>query len=151
MTKKKLKQLQVIHPNACGIDVGATFHIVAIGMREEDVKKFGVYTKDHKELIGYLKQEGVKDIAMESTGSYWQTIFSALQSSGFRVILVDGKQTKNLKAKTDVKDARAIYQLHSYGLLSGCFLPDEATTQIRTLYRYRGHLINESARLVIFS
>ena len=84
---------------------------------------------------------------MESTGSYWQTLFSALQCCGFKVILVDGKQTKNLKKKTDVKDARAIYQLHSLGLLSGCFLPDQLTEQIRVYHRHRSNLIRESSRL----
>lgn len=145
---KKIKHLKVLHPQACGIDVGSKFYMVAIGMEEDNIKKFGVYTRDHIELIGYLKDNDITHIAMESTGSYWQTLFSALQCAGFNVILVDGKQTKNLKAKTDIKDARAIYQLHSYGLLSGCFLPNEATTQIRVLYRHRSNLIEESSRAV---
>ncbi len=148
-TKKRVKvnELAIINENACGIDIGSTFHVVAIGMQDKDVRKFGVYTKNHLILIKWLKENKVKHIAMESTGSYWQTLFSALQSNGFNVILVDGRQTKNLKNKTDIKDARSIYQLHSLGLLSGCFLPDELTEQIRVYHRHRGNLIEESSRL----
>ena len=85
---------------------------------------------------------------MESTGSYWQSLFLALQKSGFVVQLVDGKQTKSYKNKTDFKDARAIYQLHSLGLLSACFLPDDLTERIRAFYRYRVQLLEESTRYV---
>jgi transposase len=84
---------------------------------------------------------------MESTGNYWQTLFSALQSNGFEVILVDGRQTKSLRKKTDVQDARAIYQMHSLGLLSGCFLPEELTQQIRVYHRHRSKLVVESSGL----
>ena len=144
---KKAEALSIVHQHACGIDVGSKFHMAAVGLEQTDVRKFGVYTKDHEELIAWLTQKGVKQIAMESTGSYWQALFSALQLAGFEVILVDGKQTKSLKKKTDVKDARSIYQLHSYGLLLGCFLPDEQTNDIRVYYRHRGKLIEESSRL----
>jgi len=42
---------------------------------------------------------------MESTGTYWQTLFSALQKAGFNVLLVGGSQTKNVQGrKTDVID-----------------------------------------------
>jgi transposase len=64
-----------------------------------------VYTKDHQEIIRHLHQHGVTTIAMESTGSYWQTLFNALQQAGFEVLLVGGSQTKNVKGrKTDVID-----------------------------------------------
>jgi transposase len=119
--KREVGTLGIVHPNSCGIDIGSKFHMVAIGLADQDVYKFGVYTKDHEELIEFLQAKKVIHIAMESTGSYWQTLFSALQIAGFRVILVDGKQTKSLRKKTDIKDARAIYQLHTLGLLMRCF------------------------------
>lgn len=143
-----MKQMQVINTNACGIDVGSSFHVAAIGMANNQVKEFGVYTKDHEEMIDWLKANNVCHIAMESTGSYWQTLFSALQAAGFQVILVDGKQTKGLRRKTDIQDARAIYQLHTLGLLTPCFLPDEITLELRNYYRHRSKIIEESARLI---
>jgi len=142
-----MKNMQVFHPNACGIDIGSKFHVAAIGLEDEQVKEFGVYTKDHENMILWLKDNNVRHIAMESTGSYWQTLFSALQRAGFEVALVDGKQTKGLRKKTDIQDARAIYQLHKLGLLTSCFLPEELTHELRTYYRHRSKIIEESSRL----
>jgi transposase len=142
-----MKKLREVHPNACGIDVGSSFHVAAIGMSDEDVKEFGVYTEHHRQMISWLKSNKVCHIAMEATGSYWQTLFSALQQAGFTVVLVDGKQTKGLRKKTDIQDARAIYQLHKLGLLTPCFLPDEVTLEIRNYYRHRSKIIEESSRL----
>lgn len=139
--------MQVIHANACGIDIGSSFHVAAIGMSDNQVKEFGVYTNDHEEMIAWLKANNVCHIAMESTGSYWQTLFCALQSAGFQVVLVDGKQTKGLRKKTDIQDARAIYQLHTLGLLTPCFLPDKITLELRNYYRHRSKILEETARL----
>jgi transposase len=75
---------------------------------------------------------------MESTGTYWQNLFSALTAAGFEVILVNGKQTKNVKGKkTDIKDCQWIQKLHCLGLLSHSFLPDSTTDIIRTYSRQR--------------
>ena len=142
-----MSKMQVIYPNACGIDVGSKFHVVAVGLDDNQIREFGVYTKDHESMIRWLKENKVSHIAMESTGSYWQTLFRALQNAGFEVALVDGKQTKGLRKKTDIEDARAIYQLHRLGLLTSCFLPDELTNELRTFYRHRSKIIEESSRL----
>lgn len=144
--KKRIK-LAVINENCCGIDVGSKSHHVATGLDISDIKEYGVFTDDHKSLVKDLKEKGVKHVAMESTGSYWQTLFESLQEAGFDVALIDGKQTKNYKKKTDYQDARAIYQLHSLGFLSSCFLPDNFTLSIRRLYRYRCGIIEEQNRL----
>jgi len=94
-----------------------------------------------------FKQNGVKTVAMESTGTYWQSLFATLQAEGFRVILCNGKFTKNIKGKkSDVQDCQWIQKLHSIGLLSGSFLPDEATEKLRTYCRHRTNLIDQAAR-----
>jgi transposase len=83
---------------------------------------------------------------MESTGTYWQNLYSTLQEAGIKVILVNGKFTKNIQGKkTDVKDCQWIQKLHSIGLLTGSFLPDHATEQLRTYCRHRSNLIDVSA------
>ena len=63
------------------------------------------------------------------------------------MLLVSGHQTKNLRAKTDVKDCQWIQKLHSLGLLRGCFLPDEPTNRLRILHRHRHSLVEESAKM----
>ena len=84
MRKKKM-DLEIVNPNAAGIDVGSRSHFVAKGQQTDDVREFGVCASDHEEMISWLKKYGIKTIAMESTGSYWQNLFSALQGAGFEV------------------------------------------------------------------
>jgi len=96
---KKHVSLEVVNSNAAGIDIGSRSHWVAIGQDAQDVKEFGVYTEDYQELSKWLKNNNVHTIAMESTGTYWQNIFSFLVAENFDVILVNGRQTKNIKGK----------------------------------------------------
>jgi len=109
--------MEMVNPNAAGIDVGSKSHFVSIGQKSGEVKEFRIYTKDHQELITWLTKENIITIAMESTGTYWQTLFTALQSAGFEVLLVNARDIKNVKGKkTDVVDCMWIQKLHSLGL-----------------------------------
>jgi len=146
---KRETRMPIVNANACGIDVGSRTHYVAVGQGREDVKSFGVYTKDHEAMITYLIEKGVKTIAMESTGNYWQTIYAALESAGFEVFLVCGKQTKNVKGrKTDVQDCQWIQWLHSVGMLSHSFIPNEMVSHLRTYSRQRLKYIQLQTRLI---
>lgn len=139
--------MEVINSHAAGIDVGSRSHHVAVNQELKDVREFGVYASDHDQMIEWLREMGVKTIAMESTGNYWQTLFAALQSAGFEVILVNGQQTQNIH-KTDVKDSRWIQKLHSLGLLTSSFLPSEQIGKIRNYHRHRQSLVEEGAKMV---
>jgi transposase len=150
MMSKKTMSLEVVNPNAAGIDIGSRSHWVAIGQDAQDVKEFGVYSEDNHALCNWLQENEIETIAMESTGTYWQNLFSTLVSYGFDVILVNGKQTKNIKGKkTDIKDCQWIQKLHSLGLLSSSFLPDSTTDVIRTYSRHRQNLVKQSSRTVL--
>jgi transposase len=145
---KKLS-MEVVNAHAAGIDVGSRFHMVAVNQNSDDVKKFGVYTEDYDRMSEYLRSEGITSVAMESTGNYWQTLFSALQIAGFEVMLVNGQQTKNMKGKkTDVQDCIWIQKLHSLGLLTGSFLPGCHTGQLRTYYNHRQYLIDQTSKYI---
>ncbi len=145
MGRKKLS-MEIINPNAAGIDVGSRSHYVAVGQFVEDVKEFGVYAEDLTALGHWMKSKKITTVAMESTGDYWQNLFAELIKQGFEVVLVNGKFTKHAKGKkTDVKDCRWIQQLHTLGLLSGSFLPDETTEKLRTYCRQRGNWVDQAA------
>ena len=139
--------MQVINPQAAGIDVGSRSHFVSVGQNPEDVREFGVYTEDHQSLISWFLEQKISTVAMESTGSYWQTLFSALQRAGFEVLLVNGRQIKNVKGKTDVKDCQWIQRLHCLGLLTGSFLPSEQIEKLRTYQRHRTWLVEQCAKM----
>lgn len=147
MTEKSKKvSMEIVNPNAAGIDIGSRSHFVAIGQGDDDVKEFGVYNEDLKAIAAWLHENEVKTIAMESTGTYWQALYAVLQAEGFQVILCNGKFTKNIKGrKSDVQDCQWIQKLHSIGLLSGSFLPDAATEQLRTYCRHRTNLLEQAA------
>ena len=143
---KKNVAMEVINPNAAGIDIGSRSHFVAVGQGSDHVKEFGVYNEDLQAIVDFLLAYEVKTVAMESTGTYWQSLFAVLQNAGFQVILCNGKFTKNIKGKkTDVQDCQWIQKLHTIGLLTGSFLPDEATEQLRTYCRHRANLIDQAA------
>ncbi len=147
---KKQMTLEVVNPNAAGIDVGSRSHWVSVGQNSEDVKEYGVYSQDHQDLCDWLQKHNVTTIAMESTGTYWQNLFSSLVAYGFEVILVNGRQTKNIKGKkTDILDCQWIQKLHTLGLLSSSFLPDSTTAIIRTYSRHRQNIIKQSASTVM--
>jgi len=101
--------IDVVNPKSAGIDIGSKSHFISIGQGRNQVREFGVYTDDHNQAIQWLTQSGITTIAMESTGSYLQTLFTALQIAGFEVLLVNGRDVKNLKGKkTDVLDCQWI-------------------------------------------
>lgn len=116
--------MEIVNPYAAGIDVGSRSHWVAVGQHPEDIKEFGVYNDDLIALAEWLSKHQIKTVAMESTGTYWQSLYAILIQQGFQVILCNGKFTKNIKGrKTDVQDCQWIQKLHSIGLLTGSFCP----------------------------
>ncbi len=83
---------------------------------------------------------------MEATGVYWIILYEILESAGLDVWLVDGRQTKQVPGrKTDVKDCQWIQQIHSYGLLNRCFIPDDQVKEIRCYMRLREDHLRSSA------
>jgi len=138
--------MEIVNPHAAGIDIGSRSHWVAVGQQSQDVREFGVFNVDLFALADWLSGHQIKTVAMESTGTYWQNLYAVLIARGFHVILCNGKFTKNIKGKkTDIKDCQWIQKLHSLGLLSGSFLPDGKTEQLRTYCRHRANLINNAA------
>jgi transposase len=155
--KKQIKQLgavsmPLVNPDAAGIDISATFHVVAVpaGRDEVSVKRFDAFTEDLQALAAWLKQCRVTTVAMESTGVYWRPVFMVLAEAGFEVLLVNARHVKNVTGKkTDDSDAAWIQKLHSCGLLRSSFLPDDATTTLRTLARHRKKLLEDAAKHVL--
>lgn len=145
MNENKIS-MEIVNSYAAGIDIGSRSHWVAVGQKEEDIKEFGVFNEDLKNLSNWLKEKNIQTVAMESTGTYWQALYAILLADGFQVILCNGKFTKNIKGrKTDVQDCQWIQKLHSIGLLTGSFLPDEITEKLRTYCRHRANLLDSAA------
>lgn len=154
MEKRKVKgnpnetiSMPVVNPNAAGIDAGSRSHFVCVA--QDNVKEFPSHTAGLHEICKHFKTHGVKTVAMESTGFYWQQLFSTLQSEGFEVIVVNARHLKNVKGqKTDVVDSKWIQLLHSIGLLDNSFQPDDFCMELRQYTRHRRSLIQDSSKYI---
>jgi hypothetical protein len=64
------KTLEIVHPDAAGIDVGGSEHWVAISPDRdpEPVRRFGCFTVDLREMARWLIDKGVRSVALQSTG-----------------------------------------------------------------------------------
>ena len=141
-TKKEMK-IGMVNPDAAGIDIGSSYHYAAVpaDRSETPVRRFGSFTRDLHELAKWLKQCHIKTVAMESTGIYWLQLFLILEEYGFEVFLVNAQHVKNVTGrKTDVLDCQWIQQLHSYGLLSASFQPEDMIRTLRGYMRHRKNL-----------
>jgi transposase len=81
-----MKTLQVINPNAAGIDVGSEKLHTSIAGNEPVV--FGTFTNEVYQLRDYFLKEGVKTVAMEATGVYWLYVYEVLEAAGLEVVMV---------------------------------------------------------------
>ena len=138
----------IINTNAAGIDIGADEHWVAVpeDRDEEPVRPFGCFTADLHAMATWLKACGITTVAMESTGVYWIPAYQILEEHGFEVNLVNVRHVKNVPGrKTDVSDCQWIQRLHTYGLLSGSFRPDDQMCVLRSYWRHRENLIRCAA------
>lgn len=137
---------KLVNPNAGGIDISSKEHYVAVpeGRSKECVRTFQSFTEDLHLLAQWLKSCGVETVAMESTGVYWYHLYTVLLDYGFEVLLVNAHHVKNVPGrKSDVSDARWLQELHSFGLLRGCFQPDNLTRALRNYVRQRKSLIRQ--------
>ncbi|WP_419700832.1 IS110 family transposase [Mucilaginibacter sp. NFX135] len=122
--------------HAAGIDIGS--RQVFVSIENQPVKIFETFTSDLESLSTYLLSNEITTVAMEATGSYWYVLYDILADSGLGVWLVDGRQTRQVPGrKTDIKDCQWIQQLHSYGLLNRCYVPDLLIKELRSYERLR--------------
>ena len=143
--------LQVVHPDAAGIDVGSKSHFVAVpaGRDEQPVQEFGSWTSDLKRLAAWLKSSGIRTVAMQSTGVYWIALQEVLEAEGLEVYLVNARGTKNLPGrKSDVQECQWLMKLHTYGLLRNSFRPPEEIRAVRTIWRLRDRMVREAGRTI---
>ncbi len=141
--------LEVIHRDAAGIDIGNETHYVAVPPQRdsEPVRRFGCTTAELKAMAGWLKQCGIRTVAMQSTGVYWIPVYDILEEAGFEVYLVNARDTKNLPGKkTDVQESQWLMKLHTYGLLRNSFRPTQEIRMMRNYWRQRNDLVRAAGR-----
>jgi transposase len=149
--KDKTRPMRVQHENAAGIDIGSNEHWVAVSADKTDVpvRPFRSFTSDLERLAEWLKECGVRTVAMESTGVYWIPLYELLEERGFEVLLVNAAHARNVPGrKSDVLDCQWLQELHTFGLLRASFRPEGRITELRTYTRHRQTLVEEAARQI---
>src|SRR6266436_8978601 len=140
--------LEVVHPDAAGIDIGNESHYVAVPPNRDSqaVRRFGCTTVELKAMTHWLKQCRIQTIAMQSTGVYWIAVYDILEAAGLDVYLVNARDTKNLPGrKSDVQESQWLMK-HTYGLLRNSFRPPQEIRTMRTYWRQRNDLVRSAAR-----
>jgi transposase len=128
--------LSVLDPLAAFVDVGSEYMHVSIAGGPPEV--FGTTTIQLHALRDWFKARGVKSVAMEATGVYWLPLYGVLEAAGFEVLMVKGKQTRNVPGrKTDMKDCQWGATLHAHGLLRAGFVPPAEIRRLQDYLRLR--------------
>jgi len=142
-------RMDVVHPDAAGIDIGNESHYVAVppDRDSQPVRCFGCTTAELRAMGDWLNQCGIQTVAMQSTGVYWIAVYDILEAAGLEVYLVNARDTKNLPGrKTDVQESQWLMKLHTYGLLRNSFRPPQEIRTLRTYWRQRNDLVRSAGR-----
>jgi transposase len=145
----EVEGLPVVRPHVAGIDLGSTQHWVCApkkGGAGREIEQFGATTPELEKMAEWLKDRNVESVAMESTGVYWIPPHEILERHGLEVVLVNTRELARVpgRKKTDRVDCKWIQRLHSCGLLTGSFRPNEQVCMLRTLVRGKGNLVAEA-------
>ena len=126
----------MLNPAAAAIDIGS--EQLQVSIVGGSPKVFGATTGPLPALRDWLKENGVRTVAMEATGIYWLCPYEVLEEAGLEVVVVNGKYVKNLPGRqTDLKDCQWQATLHAHGLLKPGFVPPEHIRRLQDYLRLR--------------
>jgi transposase len=143
--------MKVLHPRCAALDLGKDVLVAAIRVQEGSqvtraCRTFRTKRRDLLALVEWLTTLSITDVVMEATGSYWRSVWQALEDR-FQLTLANPAHIKNLPGrKTDVNDATWMVDLHAHGLVRGSFVPEGQITALRELTRTRKQFVREIAR-----
>jgi transposase len=132
-----------------GIDIGKDEVVACVRTpapggrgRRKQTRTFTSFTGSVEAMADWFSEQGVTEVVMEATGSYWKPVWYVLEDRGFELKLVNAHHVKILPGrKSDVLDAEWLAELLEHGLLRGSFVPPPAIRELRDLTRYRKRLI----------
>lgn len=146
--KTKVQKIRpVINPFAAAADIGAReiYVAVAVELSETPVRRFGTFTDELRQLVGWLRELKITSVALEATSVYWIPLAELLEEAGIAVCLVNPRHVQNVTGrKSDVMDCQWLQYLHSVGLLRGAFRPAAQVRAVRALWRHREALVRQT-------
>lgn len=143
--------IEITYPHSSGLDVHKKTVTACVmvpnrgGGCQPRSKTFATTTAGLRALAGWLQQQAITHVAVESTGVYWKPVFNLLAPE-FDVWVVNAHHVSQVPGrKTDVSDAEWLTDLMRHGLLRKSFIPDLPQRDLRDLTRYRTRLLDEKA------
>lgn len=144
--------MDILYEACAGLDVHKQSVSVCVlridgqGKVASGVREFGTMTEELLSMGDWMASQGVKKVAMESTGVYWKPIWNLLEDR-FDLMLCNARDVKNVPGrKTDTRDCQWLAQLLQHGLLRSSFIPPKPHRDLRDLTRHRAQLTGEHTR-----
>jgi transposase len=149
MTPVRRPGVDVMIERCAGIDIGKDEVVACVRTpapsgrgRQKQTRTFTSFTASLEAMAGWFAEQGVTEVVMEATGSYWKPVWYVLEERAFELKLVNAAHVKILPGrKSDVLDAEWLAELLEHGLLRGSFVPPPVIRELRDLTRYRKRLI----------
>jgi transposase len=146
------EEMEALRTHVAGVDVHKEMLAITvlIGAHDEEPKaeqfECSTFTDELMKCGLKLKEMGVKDVVMESTGVYWKPIYNVWAPLGLSLTIAQAAHVKNVPGrKTDMNDSHWLAQLHRFGLVRASFIPDEVFQRMRLLSRHRTNLTEDIA------
>jgi len=140
--------MDVVVERCAGVDVGKAEVTACVrtpaegGRRRKETRTSSTFMAELEAMADWFTAEGVTEVVMEATGSYWKPVWYVLEDRGFELKLVNARHVKFLPGrKSDVMDAEWLAELLEHGLLRGSFVPPAVIRELRDLTRYRKRLV----------
>jgi len=136
----------------CGIDIDSltlwvTIFITTLRKTKMDTKEFANTVPGIKGLKKWLKKKRVTHVVFESTGYYWQMLYSFLEDE-FTVYVANPRQTKQLKGKkTDRIDSKMLATLLKNDAIQPSFILPRKFREFRDLTRQYQNLVHDMTRV----
>lgn len=133
----------------CGLDVHKVMILMCILKADGSkiIQEFSTLTVDVESMRDLMKEHGVEEVGMESTGVYWIPIWRILQGH-FDLKLINPYFIKQLPGrKTDVKDSEWIATVVQKGLVRGSYVPGKHIQELRQFERRYVRLCEQSTRI----
>lgn len=142
-----------------GIDIAKVNHVASLINEDGSILvkaiKFTNSNEGLQKLIDSISHYDQSQIycAMEATGTYWLSLFSALTDKGFNVSVFNPYQIKsfrgaytNRKQKNDVIDSILIANFLSFNGTKQTSLPNDDLLALKNLTRYRSNLVSNISK-----
>jgi transposase len=143
--------LPAVNGHAAGIDVGSTEMWVTYTNLEGQTCQFmtGCCTDELSGLVEHLFNEGVTDVAMESTGIYGDNLRSMLEDRGIKTIIINPSLYRKPEVKTDGKDSIWLHQHHSVDLFRPSHIAPDYWREVREYIQERELIVRQKGVVLV--